>query len=297
MPDGNPGHVRRVDVNRAAALMFAADQTRLLELPKGRPRDRVAHHLAGTAHGYAHAMAIFAKSVKQAAARFGLDVHRVRDDPTEHEQRGILLRCLGVTVVLDVGANVGQYANDYLRRYTRYDGRIVSFEPVAEAYRQCVEAAVSDSRWSVRRCALSNTAGVITMHVPAGHTELSSFGTLTPTAARVMETSGVHDEQVDVCRLDDLFDHIVEPDDVVALKLDVQGHEPAVLAGAADSLARVALIECELPLVGLYEQQPSPESMLGLLRESGFGLVGVWPNYLDRATGQTLDADAFFVRQ
>src|SRR3712207_4664575 len=63
-----------------------------------------------------------------------------------------LRREMQVNVVLDVGANVGQYARK-LRR-GGYRGRSVSFEPVAELSARLQKKAASDDRWQVHGYAL-----------------------------------------------------------------------------------------------------------------------------------------------
>ena len=51
----------------------------------------------------------------------------------------------GITVVLDVGANEGQYGVQ-LRR-SGYGGRIVSFEPGSEAHASVTACAAADEKW------------------------------------------------------------------------------------------------------------------------------------------------------
>ena len=58
-----------------------------------------------------------------------------------------LLGAHGITLVIDVGANEGQYGAG-LRR-AGYTGRVVSFEPGAEAHRNLTQRAHADVQWDV----------------------------------------------------------------------------------------------------------------------------------------------------
>ena len=51
-----------------------------------------------------------------------------------------------VNLVLDVGANKGQYAS-FLRNYLGYKGKIISFEPVLDVYHELNNAALNDPNW------------------------------------------------------------------------------------------------------------------------------------------------------
>jgi hypothetical protein len=74
-----------------------------------------------------------------------------------------LLRAFGVSCVLDVGANRGQFG---LRlRLAGYHGRLVSFEPVSGPYRQLAKVAMRDDRWQAVPLAIGEREGRATIHV------------------------------------------------------------------------------------------------------------------------------------
>ncbi|MFZ0497148.1 MAG: hypothetical protein WBE80_05265 [Methylocella sp.] len=62
----------------------------------------------------------------------------------DHVQRqSALMRDRKITLVLDIGANKGQYGKS-LRDTIGYKGRIVSFEPLREAFAILQQTAASD---------------------------------------------------------------------------------------------------------------------------------------------------------
>jgi FkbM family methyltransferase len=233
---------------------------------------------------------------QKTAARFGFELQRAGHEVNSHAQRAILLDRLGVSLVLDVGANLGQYAAVHLRRYSHYAGRVVSFEPVAESYAQCARAALSDPNWDVLHYGLSNARAVLPIRVPLEQTDMSSLQRATVEGSRMMAGRRIELEDVELERLDDVIDEVAGPADVLGLKLDVQGHEASVLEGAERSLERVALLECELPLVRLYEGQETFRDLLSRIQAKGFVPVGIKSNYLDRTSGFVMDADVLFVQ-
>ena len=103
-------------------------------------------------------------------------------------------------------------------------------------------------------------------------------------------------EHVQLARLDDLVGETLDPSDVVALKLDVQGYEAAVLEGAGELLMRAAALHVELSLAPVYKGQPDWRVLCDDLIDRGFVLYALQPVFSDPSTGQTLQIDAAFRR-
>ena len=104
-------------------------------------------------------------------------------------------------------------------------------------------------------------------------------------------------EPVDVVMFDDLFDAFATFDDQgIVLKVDVQGHEAAVLSGAGGRLSRISAILMELSLAELYEGQSLLRDQLSSLEAMGFGLWDLDRGFMDSRSGRLLQVDATFVR-
>lgn len=206
-----------------------------------------------------------------------------------------MLRADAISVVLDVGANEGQYA--HALRLSGWTGRIVSFEPLAAAFEVLAARAEGDSRWQARRLAIGRHAAALDLNVSAASMS-SSFLPMHANHERLVPgTQYVATEPVACVPLDDVFDEDVGNGDRTALKVDVQGFETEVLAGAAESLRRIQIVEIELNLIDLYVSQPSAEQVIATLATAGFSLVAMDPEHVDLATGQASWANATFRRK
>jgi FkbM family methyltransferase len=69
------------------------------------------------------------------------------------------------SLVVDVGANTGQYAE--LIRADGYTGRLLSLEPLSDAYAVLERAAQTDPLWECIRVAVGETSGAATINVSA----------------------------------------------------------------------------------------------------------------------------------
>ncbi len=200
-----------------------------------------------------------------------------------------------VTHVIDVGANVGQYA----RRLRRggYAGQIMSIEPNPQAHADLCAAAAGDDRWTVvPPMALGVGTGTLTLNRPPA-SDMASVRPLTPTMAGFLDDARPVDRvTVPVDRLDRVFDTWVPADAVVALKSDTQGYEAEVLAGADGVLDRITLLQLELSLVPVYAGTLHWRTMIDRLSALGFEPVLFIPGYFHKRTGRLIEMDGIFAR-
>lgn len=205
------------------------------------------------------------------------------------------LRMHAVTAVLDVGANRGQFAQA-LRR-AGFTGRIVSVEPLDEAYTALVLASAPDATWSTERAAVSHEPGEITMNVSDNLVSSSVLPILERSVTAAPSTRYVRSETVPATTVDELVvRHALVPGETL-LKIDVQGYELAVLGGAAATLDHFAAVRAELSLVPLYEGQALLPEMIDHLGSHGFELWDLDPGFVEPATRRLLQVDGVFFRR
>jgi FkbM family methyltransferase len=206
-----------------------------------------------------------------------------------------MLATHGVNLVLDVGANTGQFGK--LLRVAGYAGRIVSFEPLSTARKQLAAAVRNDRLWEVaEQMAIGDEETEIELHI-AGNSVSSSLLSMLPAHADAAPASVyVGSETVRVRKLDGAAASYLSADAVVFLKIDTQGYEDRVLRGARAVLERATGLQMELSLVPLYEGQRSSEDLLVEMRATGFELWAMSPAFIDPRTGRMLQVDATFFR-
>jgi FkbM family methyltransferase len=200
----------------------------------------------------------------------------------------------GVDLVLDVGADTGEYVQT-IRRHG-YAGRVVSFEPLSSAFAPLCENAAGDARWETVNVALGEREGRATIHI-AGNSHSSSLRPMLGAHLEAAPRSAfIGSEDVDVRRLDTIFDEHRRGARHVFLKVDTQGWEREVLAGGERALEQIVGLQLEMSLVPLYGGQALFADLLEWVTRRGFTLMSLEPGFADERTGQLLQVDGVFFR-
>jgi FkbM family methyltransferase len=210
----------------------------------------------------------------------------------EHENLLRGLTRLDIGLVLDVGANVGQFT--LAARECLPNAEVIAFEPLpapASRFR-----AVHGGDHSVRlvEAAIAPDAGEAPMHVSRA---IDSSSLLPIGSAQVRQFPGTghsHIQMVQRVRLEDAVsvDAFSSPS---LLKIDVQGFELGVLRGSERCLGRIAAIYVECSFVEFYEGQALAHEVIDWLRLRGFRLEGIGAVTPGR-DGVAVQGDLLFLR-
>ena len=141
-------------------------------------------------------------------------------------------------MAVDVGANVGNWAAALLECDAQ--ARVYCFEPSQHAFEQLQRRFRDDPRVSPINAGLSDREGAATLWADAPGSGLGSL------SRRRLDHFGIgfdHHEVVDMVSLDAWSrEATVKPN---LLKMDVEGHEMSVLAGASTALDTVEVVQFE----------------------------------------------------
>jgi len=207
------------------------------------------------------------------------------------------LRTSGATVAIDVGASHGQYG-EWLRS-SGFRGRVLSFEPERSSYQVLQATAAVDGAWQAFNFGLGAISSAAELRV-AGNLVSSSILPMTNLHEEVAEGSAVTSCQtIQIRSLDEVMADVrLDRDAVVHLKIDVQGYEGDVLAGARTMLLdpRLGSVEIELSTAPLYESQSDWLEVLRLLRNARFEMATLSGGLFDNRTRRMLQFDALLTR-
>ena len=199
-------------------------------------------------------------------------IERVKERLERQRLRYLMSAC-AIEHVVDVGANVGQFARHV--RAEGFTGRIDSLEPVEASYTKLAATMRGDRAWHGHHLAASDRVGTVLMHVYP-ESVLASVTPMTGAGSAVFgadqNLAVVRTEEVERVPLDEVSLPEIGP---VFLKIDTQGHDWSVLNGARGLLNRVVMLSIELSFVGLYEEAVPAWKSMEQLASMGFHLAAI----------------------
>jgi FkbM family methyltransferase len=237
------------------------------------------------------------RTLRKAAQTVGLHVGRFPATDSLQGHLKSFFRRTGINCVIDVGAHLGEYADEI--REVGYRGRIVSFEPVRASYDALVHKAKAHRDWIIQHCALGSDDGEKEMNLYQGtvfnsflasnHVGAERFGAALGLAAK---------ERVAMRRLDRVFETCIAgiASPRVFLKMDTQGWDLEVLKGASGILDRLVGIQSELAVKHCYDGMTPYTAALEHYGSLGFQVTCIFPVARDTDGLQVMELDCVMLR-
>ncbi|MAD94413.1 MAG: FkbM family methyltransferase [Rhodobacteraceae bacterium] len=200
-----------------------------------------------------------------------------------------------VDTVFDVGANIGQFAQEL--RSVGFSGSIVSFEPLSEAHARLTATSAGDLAWKVHpRTAVGDHDGDIEINIAKNSASSSVLSMLETHLSAAPDSAFISSERAPLVRLDSIARRYLIESSRYFIKIDTQGFEWQVLDGAVDMIKDAQGVLLELSLVPLYDGQKLWLEMIQRMERMGFNLWAIQKGLSDPQTGRTLQVDAVFLR-
>lgn len=202
-------------------------------------------------------------------------------------------RALGIRTILDIGANVGQFA--VTANMALPHARIVSFEPLPDCYRALCKRMANANNFQAINTALGDKAGMIAFEENSFSDSSSILPMLEEHKRLFPFTRTSRQIQVPVACLDDLAPQllITEP---LLVKIDVQGYEERVLRGGEQTIRRARVLIIETGFEALYESQPLFDEIYRLLIAWGFRYHSSLEQLTSPLDGRVLQENSVFLR-
>jgi FkbM family methyltransferase len=215
----------------------------------------------------------------------------IRDGVAAGIEHAPLLRAQKFSVIVDVGANRGQFS--LAARRWQPSARIVAFEPLptpAEVFRRLFAA---DKLTVLHEVAIAPVIGEAIIHVSRRDDSSSLLPISKLQTKHYPGTEAITTARV---RTAPLTNFLAPPELAggALLKIDVQGFELDVLASSTRLLPYFDCVYLEASFVPLYEGQALADRIIAFLEQRAFRLTGVFNVSEDHRTGLALQADFLF---
>lgn len=193
--------------------------------------------------------------------------------------------------ILDVGANTGPFA--FAVRALLPRAQIVAFEPIPNCHRRLVENLSPFGNFQAFQSAIGDQKGEIEMWESkfSESSSILAMGELHKVA--FPHTAQSFPIKVPIARLDDFLGQVdLKPP--LLLKIDVQGYEEHVIAGASQVLKKADYVISEISFQSLYKGQVLFKEFLQIMNAKGFLFEGFMDSLISPMDGSVLQSDGIF---
>lgn len=207
-----------------------------------------------------------------------------------------ILELKEISVVLDIGANRGQFAQKL--RSMGFKGKIISCEPIPAEFNKLKELSKTDPAWEVHNFAIGSENGNLELNITENSSDFSSFLKPNEFSQNYFgdKTKKINKVQVEVKTLEEFAQTWKLSQERVFLKTDTQGFDLEVLKGCGSFLDKIQGILVELSFCPIYESMPNASTMLSYLDQKGFVPSGFFPVTRNKGTLELIEMDGTFLK-
>ncbi len=228
------------------------------------------------------------KYIKVLFREFGYDITRLETPDYLFQKH---LKMYKINLILDVGANIGQFAQ--LMFLSGFKGKIISFEPQQIPF----SLIPAKDNWEKVNTALGNFNGFTNINISKSSVCSSIPKNNTILTDEYERACYINQERIEVRKLDSIYHSYIQPADKVFLKMDVQGYEREVMLGAKQFIRDYVVgMYVEMHTQQIYENEPLMEDQITYVKNLGFELVSIHPDFIT-TFGSTLGYNGMFFKK
>mgnify|MGYP000716477482 CR=1 FL=1 len=166
------------------------------------------------------------KNIDRILHPIGLTIERFFGENLELKKIIKTANKLDINLLLDIGANRGQYAESIIA--SGFNKKIISFEPLPEAHEILQEKSNLYPSWEIyEKCAIGNYDGFSEINIADNEYSSSLLNVNDKHLSIAPEAASKKSEKVKIITLDSISDNIYGEN--IFLKIDTQGFEDKVL--------------------------------------------------------------------
>lgn len=207
----------------------------------------------------------------------GYEMIKYSKHPTSKSHVINLINRYDIDLVLDVGANVGQFGT--ILRKEGYKGEIHSFEPASTSYKLLKDASQKDSQWFIHQVAMAEQEGKLELNISESSDLNSFFPANNFGKEKYKKIVACRTETVDVSTISHFLKNNIDDYQKrqIFLKMDTQGFDLKVFAGALDVIGGINFILSEISCIPIYDGMPHYIESLETYEKYNFIISGLYP--------------------
>ena len=234
--------------------------------------------------------------IRRAAWMLGIDIHKHTPELNFQCIEKEYIRRLNIDLVLDVGANTGQFAMQ-LRHNIKYNGKLVSFEPLSSAIKSLELLSQNDSNWEIMPYALGDSTETSLLNIASNSQSSSLLPMREEHVIASPDSKYSGQEEIRIIRLDDIIDELSVNKSCIYMKIDTQGYEEKVLLGSSRALKKIKMIRMEMSLQPLYDGEILIDKAIQEMDNLEYQLIALEPVFSNKSNYSMLQIDGLFINK
>ena len=196
-------------------------------------------------------------------------------------------RITGEIIVLDIGANVGDWSAS-IQRYLP-NSRVIAFEPSKEAFERLTNRFKNSNLFSCWNLAVGKENVEAFLYADSS---ASGLGSLTKRRVKHFGITFEHRESINVTTLDNWIKNQSPKVRPNVIKMDVEGHELDVLMGASTAMKSIQVIQFEFG-GGNIDTKTFFQDFWYFFESNGFEISRMTPRGLKAISQYSEDLETF----